>query len=588
MHADGAADWRIGWRVAGLACCALYVNTRARDVCVTQFDMHGVRLPEYRVEPPAFDFRNPPYARIKRERLERLRKLRASANPAESFASLRRYYRNNIAQFVDDWGTTLDTRNAGTALPVAMPFKLFPRQRDWIDWTFENWQLGEFGITAKSRDVGISWLAMAFSCSVCLLYDRLDVGFGSQIESKVDFAGDPGCLFYKGRQFVAGLPAEFRPGWDIKKHAPFMRIFFPNTGSSIVGDSGDGIGRGNRTAIFFLDEACWLERPIVVDAALSATTNCRQDVSSIRGMSGPFAEKYHSGQYRTFDFHWRDDPRKDDEWYAKLHRRYDPITIGSEYDINWQSSVAGVVIESAWINAAVDAHKKLGITPTGMKRAGLDIADEGIDKNALVARHGILIYHAESWSGKGSDPFKTAERAFMLCDELKLDEFDYDADGIGASVRGDSRVINERRHGQGLRQIRVTPYRASGAVFDPERQMIEGRKNDDYFENYGSQSAWHLKFMFMRTYRWVVEGQKCNPSDIISIDSKLPELSRLLIELAQPTSTLSKAGKVVIVKTQANTRSPNLFDALRIACAPKRPPMQISDSLLNPGPHNGS
>jgi len=44
------------------------------------------------------------------------------------------------------------------------------------------------------------------------------------------------------------LPPEFRGSWDEIKYSAHLRIQFPDTGSSIVGEAGDGIGRGGRSS----------------------------------------------------------------------------------------------------------------------------------------------------------------------------------------------------------------------------------------------------------------------------------------------------------------------------------------------------
>ncbi|MGE9716156.1 TerL protein, partial [Escherichia coli] len=76
------------------------------------------------------------------------------------------------------------------------------------------------------------------------------------------------------------LPAEFRFGWNRNKDAPHMSIKFPHTNSIISGECGDGIGRGDRVSFYIVDESAFLERPSLIDASLSATTNCRQDIST--------------------------------------------------------------------------------------------------------------------------------------------------------------------------------------------------------------------------------------------------------------------------------------------------------------------
>ena len=122
--------------------------------------------------------------------------------------------------------------------------------------------------------------------------------------------------------------------------------------------------------------------------------------------------------------------REGDEWYAKQCNELDAITIAQEIDINYQASVEGVLIPSEWAQAAIGAHRKLGIEPTGKRSGSLDVADEGKDKNAFVSAHGIVIESIRIWSGKGSDIYGTVEKAFSICDTENLESMRYDADGL--------------------------------------------------------------------------------------------------------------------------------------------------------------
>ena len=515
--------------------------------------------------PFPFDFRSPDYVQVFEWRVARLQRIRA--NPA-ALPALKAYYRDHPAQFIIDWGMTFDPRNVERGLPASIPFLLFPRQEEWCEWFMDRWKSREPGLTEKTRDMGMSWLTIALADTVCLFNQGVVAGFGSRKEEYVDKIGAPKSLFWKARQFMQMLPPEFRGSWDINRHAPHMRIMFPDTDSVITGESGDGIGRGDRSSFYIVDESAFLERPQLVDASLSATTNCRQDISTPNGMGNPFAQKRFGGKIKVFTFHWRDDPRKDDAWYDKQCRELDPVTVAQEIDINYSASVEGVVIPSAWVQAAIGAHIKLGIEPTGMRRGALDVADEGKDKNAFAGRHGILLEHIESWSGKGSDIFDTVVKAFALCDQQGYDGFDYDADGLGSGVRGDARVINENRRHEGVRMIDDQPFRGSGSVIDPEGEMVKERKNKDFFMNAKAQSWWALRIRFQNTYRAVVEGQAVEPDEIISINPALPELTALTMELSQPTYTINQVGKIVIDKAPEGTKSPNLADAVMIAFNP--------------------
>lgn len=236
------------------------------------------------------------------------------------------------------------------------------------------------------------------------------------------------------------------------------------------------------------------------------------------------------------------------------------------------------LIKSSWIEAAVDAHVKLGITVTGERAAALDVADEGEDMNALCDAHGILVRGVDVWSGRGMDIYATTERAINACADRGLSRFWYDSDGLGAGVRGDARVINAQRP----HPIEAVPFRGSAAVIDPDapvqglrddadRDALE-RTNGDYFANLKAQAWWALRLRFQRTYRAVVHGETFDSDQLIALDSRMDGLDKLKLELEQPSFTRNGAGKVLIDKQPDGTRSPNRADAVMIRYAPQPRP----------------
>jgi len=525
--------------------------------------------------PFEFDFRKPDYSKVFRWRLARLKEIRRTPQLTTMYKT---YYKQNPAQFIIDWGVTHDPRNIEIGLPAVIPFLLFPRQEEWVNWFLMRWKSREPGLTEKSREMGLSWLFVAVSAVMCLLYNSLSVGFGSRKEEYIDSRGDPKSLFYKVRQFISHLPKEFQGGWDERKHAPYMRIFFPETGSVITGEAGDNIGRGDRTSFYFVDESAFLPRPQLVEASLSATTNCRQDVSTPHGMNNPFARKRFGGKVNVFTFHWRDDPRKDEEWYRKkCYEIDDPVVIAQEIDLSYSASIEGIVIPAHWVQAAVDAHLKLSLKPTGVRILSLDVADEGRDKNAVAGRYGFLLEQVEEWSGVNGDLFKTTEKAMEIAQVHDYESVMYDADGLGAGIRGDARVINEsRKH-----KIKFEPFRGSGAVVDPKGdpfkqkfsnspETARGRTNEDLFKNYKSQSWWALRRKFQNTYRAIYEKMEIDENDIISISSAIPGLGDLIVQLSQPTYSTDNVGKIVINKMPDGSKSPNKADAVMIAFSPTK------------------
>lgn len=528
------------------------------------------------------DFRQPNYAAIFRERLANLDKIRAQP---ECLPGLREFYRENPAEFISDWGVTFDPRNAERGLPTIVPFVLFERQREWVEWVVQKWKNQQPGLTEKSRDMGISWLSMATASTLCLFNEGMAFGVGSRKEDYVDKIGTIKALLPKARMFLEYIPEEFRGGWVPWRDAPFMRINFPETGSLIMGEAGDQIGRGDRASIYLIDEAAYLERPELVEHSLSQTTNCRIDVSSVNGSNNVFAVKRHSGKVDVFVFDWRSDPRKDDDWYQKQVAELDPITVAQEIDRDYSASVAGIVIPGAWARAALDAHEKLGIAPSGVHALSFDPADEG-DKNALCGVTGVEVDFLDEWSGKGADLFDSAQRVFQTADERGYTEFRYDADGLGASVRGDARIINETRKAAGRPQLVLTAFRGSDAVFAPDGLVegIEGgRTNQDYFMNRKAQAWWSLRRRFQKTHRWVVDGVSCPPDDIISINTKkCPLWVKAVSELSQPTYGQTTSGKIVINKKPENTKSPNMADAIMMRFAQlEAPAMKITEDILS-------
>lgn len=524
----------------------------------------------------AMDWKHPDYSAIELDRLKRTLLVEdISDDDPLCFALLRQHYKEFPADFIDHWGYTYDPRNPEIGLPALVPFVLFPKQKELIYWVLDHWKGRENGLIEKCRETGVSWLTVALAVTLCLFHDGITVGFGSRKEEYVDEIGNPKSLFWKVREFIKYLPPVFTGGWDDRKDSAHMKIKFPETGSFITGEAGDNIGRGDRASIYFVDEAAFLARPKLIDAALSMTTNCRIDLSSVNGLSNTFAEKRHGGKIDVFVFDWRDDPRKDQAWYDKKCSELDPVIVAQEIDRNYSASAEGVVIPSAWVQAAIDAHIKLGIEPTGQRIAGQDIADEGKDKNAWAGRYGILLEHLEEWSGIGSDVFKSTCKAFEICDRHGYRKVLFDSDGIGVGFRGDANVLNEQR-GKVADKITVTPFWGSGAVHEPDREMVKGRSNKDYFANFKAQSWWALRLRFYNTYKAVIDNKPYQPDEIISISSKLKDLSRLTMELSQPTYGPNSVGKIIIDKQPDGTKSPNLADAVMIAYSPVKRPMTIN------------
>lgn len=527
----------------------------------------------------ALDFGHPDYGPIWRARLQRLARLRSIPGAIEAS---RRHYREHIADFIDDWGVTVDPRNAGMlGAPAVMPFTLFPKQREFVDWMVARWRGSEPGVLVKSRDCGASWLVMSVSVSLCLFWDDITIGFGSANEDKVDRSGDPDCLFYKGRMFMRYLPKEFKGLWDSKRkdNSAHMRLHFPDSNSSITGEGGDNIGLGGRKSIYIVDEFAVVEHPKLVETNLSANTNCCIELSTVRGIDNVFAEHARGGKIPRFDFSYIDDPRKVDPetkemrpWFAKKVAAMDPVVFNQEYGCDFFASIEGGVIEAAWIQSAYTARAKIQVPEaTGEPIASFDIADLGNDKNAVAIRKGIELVQVQHWSGSNINPMISIRKAFEIADLYGVQMMIYDASGMGGSWHEYFAIANREREALKLKPIQMQKFQGGAAVDDPDA-IAPGteRTNKDYFENLKAQAWMRLRMRFVETHKGVT-GEKFDPEGMIVINPKIALLNTLVGELAQPTRKWSKNSKLMIDKTPEGVASPNIADAVMMAFGQRAP-----------------
>lgn len=505
----------------------------------------------------SLDWKRPDYDAVFRERAQRLERIREKP---ETVSALKEFYKNNPVAFVRDWGITFDPRMAEVGLPTTMPFILFPKQEEFIDWLVARWKGREDGLVEKSRDMGLSWLSVAIAVWMWLFWEGAVVGFGSRKEEYVDKLGDPKSLFWKARQFINYLPQEFRPaGWDDQKHAPHMRIINPENGSSIIGEAGDNIGRGNRTSIYFKDESAFYERPDAIDAALSQTSNCKIDISTPNGSGNPFYQKAHAGKIPKFVFDWRDDPRKDDAWYAKQCEKLEPHIVAQEIDRNYEASVVNAFIPGPPVAESMK-RGPASVGAVGGLRVGVDPARFGDDKFAVTIRRGRAVLRQEEtqkldsiqgaiWVKSLIDPYGESP------EQIAVDEI-----GVGAGV------VDQLRAFYGSAVVGINSALRMDGEFGEERMRISGCKTLYY----------NLRaFMWGEMRDWL-GGQVSIPND-----------HALKSELTAPRYSYRGGSLILESKDDMKARgvkSPNKADSLALTFADPRKTNELNNHpiLSNP------
>ncbi|MBF7687068.1 terminase [Acinetobacter rathckeae] len=485
--------------------------------------------------------------------------------------------RKDPVHWFNHWIWTYDPRGMAYGLPANLPFVLRPKQVELVEWLLDRENTQTSGLIEKSRDEGMSYVVLGFFLHHWLFVDGFAAGVGSRKEDLVDKKGDPKTLLHKFRDMFSKMPSWMKPkGFSERDHDNYLRIVNPDNGATITGEAGDNIGRGGRTSMYLLDEWAFTERQNAVDAAISQNTNVHIKGSTPNGIGDRFYQDRFSGRYPIFTMPWRDNPDKNwsieykgkkiHPWYEKQLATLDDVVLAQEVDINYAASVEGVLIPAEWVRSAIDAHKTLNIEPTGDKIGGLDVADEGKDKNSFAGRHGILLKRLDTWSGKGDDIFGTTQKAMDICIDDAYSTLFYDADGLGAGCRGDARVINEKNREIGRPEITVESFRGSASVHDPDGEMVEKRLNKDFFANLKAQSWWSLRLRFQNTHR-ALNGRDYDADNLISISSDdldKNEITQLIMELSQPTYSKNGVGKILVDKQPDGSKSPNRADAVMI------------------------
>jgi hypothetical protein len=499
-----------------------------------------------------------------------------------------------------------------------MPFILFPRQREFIEWLYACFTGDANGLAEKCRDMGATWLAVCFSVWLFLFFRGATIGWGSQDGDKVDEIGNMSSIFEKIRWELRTIPRIFWPeGFSEKVGMNYMRIYAPN-GNSITGECGDDIGRGGRTRVYFKDESAHYQHPESIDAALDDNTRVQIDISSVNGLGNVFHTKRENGvewhpgapairgKSNVFVMDYSDHPDKTPEWHAL--RRSEAIDKGllhkfeQEVERNYAASVLGVVIPAEWVRSAIDAHVVLGFVEHEHEDvyAGLDVAggdtDDSGDKNSIAVRVGTVLRHSEHWGDR--DTAVTTKRAITIAapfmpksdrHKTRKIRIEYDCCGVGEGVKGESnRLLDE---GDMPKTIEFVAWNAGAKVVNPEQRVVikdngeedeESPTNDEFFTNLKAQGWWSLRRRF-ETHRMVQAGTKVLEADasamlidpvtgrqsisysqdeLISLDSRMPNLRTVQKELSQPTMGKGSRMRLLINKKPKGTKSPNDADAV--------------------------
>ena len=486
----------------------------------------------------------------------------------------------DILHWFDRYLWTYDPRLIGRPSGAYAPFKLWPQQRVLVAWLLDRLHAGEEGLIEKSRDTGATYLCAAVALHQWLFTPGFKATFGSRKTDYVDMRGNPDSIFAKLRIMLRRLPAHMLPdGFAWFRHDHYMRLVNPKTGAVISGEGGDEMGRGGRSSIYFVDEAAFVPKAETVEKALSGNTDCVIWVSSVNGMGNLFARKRHSilKPHQIARLHWRDDPRKTEEWAAaKQASLSDPATWASEYGIDYSASVEGVCIPALWVESGkrlAELEPRLGASDDAV--IGLDVG-AGKAKSVAVVRRGPVV--ERPFARAAPDTTGTALWALDIARASRARRLGFDAPGVGAGVASTLMIRPE----DALHVVAVNTGDAPS-----NRRWPDGRTSQEMFGNLKAELWWLCRTALQRSHEHVLflqqmeGGREHALSDLLALPARDAESDALALQLSLVTWERNERGKIVIEKKQALRRrgiaSPDHADALMLTFV--EPRRSLMDAL---------
>lgn len=277
---------------------------------------------------------------------------------------------------------------------------------------------------------------------------------------------------------------------------------------------------------------------------------------------------YEDDMHFIINMNWRDNPFWTDELEKKRLFDLEHCT-RSKYDWIWEGqfndSVEDPLIMPEWFDACIDAHKRLGFDPIGIRFSSHDPSDTGPDNKAFAFRHGsVLLNLQEKVDG---DVNEGGDWATGLALNHNSDAFTWDCDGLGiglnrqvsAAFEGKYRVVSQFKGSEGVDNPDVICEAVEG---------IQGQKTNKHtFKNKRAQYYFELRKRIYKTWQAVEKKKYHAPDELISFDSSLKLIQKLRSELCRMPVKPNANGLFELytkqqMKDKFQFESPNLADAV--------------------------
>jgi hypothetical protein len=162
-------------------------------------------------------------------------------------------------------------------------------------------------LTDKTRDMGSTWDHIAVFHHQWLFREGRMFLEMSRVETDVDGANNPRCLFVKHDYINKWLPEWMLPSIDRTR----MHIVNLDNGSRIDGESSNkAAGSGDRRHAILLDEFAKMENAEKIKSATADVAPCRLPNSTPWGPGTTYSKWRMSGQIKVFTLPWYEHPEK--------------------------------------------------------------------------------------------------------------------------------------------------------------------------------------------------------------------------------------------------------------------------------------
>lgn len=470
----------------------------------------------------------------------------------------------DLLYWINEFGWLRNPHLTRFGFPIDIPFVLYPKQEEYMAWRTELYNKGKSGVVYKCREVGASWLNVAWQTHRWFFESGYQGRFGSLKAEEVDDKNDPDSLLQKVRTIIYRTPKWMRPeayhSIDGNNYDTKMKIVNPGNGAVISGQQGDSMGRGGRSSLFDVDEWAKVDHARAVDANLSANTPCRIYTSTPIGRDNDFAEKVRQRKLPVFEFNYWDDPRKSKDWFANFSEANTEPIVQQEVLKSFDAYKYGTAISGEWVAAAVTLYERIKAGDVeynaDYRSAGLDVAAGGRHSSVLVWREGICLEEEHEWNIRNSTT--VAEKAVSVSEERGCDVLGFDPIGVGHGVRSALERMETA--------CRVVTVDARGSASE---LPMEGdtRPARDRCQNRRAELMERMRLRFERTFEYITKDID-HPIDALVAIS--PSCQKTIGQLPVPDRLV--LGKKIRMESKEQMvargeESPDFFDAFLICWA---------------------